>query len=113
MVFGQKGNEGKIWFQEYLKTFYGYARVVRLDLKMNTENVLHVLTKQPLINEPRAFNHESSNYSILESINDGTTVLSMYNNDIISIQVLKTQRENRTYKNNFKSDDGDGDDDEE
>ena len=24
-VIGQKGNEGKTWFQEYLDTFYGYA----------------------------------------------------------------------------------------
>ena len=44
-IIGQKGNEGKTWFQEYLETFYGYARVVRLDLKMKTPNVLHVLTK--------------------------------------------------------------------
>ena len=90
LVIGRKGNEGKTWFQEYLETFYGYARVVRLNLKMKTPNVLHVLTKRPLsttdiylFNEPRAVIHESCNYSIFESIKDGTAVLSKYNNDVI------------------------------
>ena len=27
-VWGQTGNEGKTWFQGYLETLYGYARVV-------------------------------------------------------------------------------------
>ena len=60
-VQGIRGNEGKSWFQEYLAVFYDHARGVRLDLKMKTENVLHVLTKRPLsstniflLNEPRA-----------------------------------------------------------
>ena len=93
-VVGVKGNEGKTWFQEYLETFYGYARVVRLDLKMKTGNVLHVLTKRPLsttdiflFNEPRALNHESCNYSILESIKDGTAVSSKYNNDVMRFKI--------------------------
>ena len=46
-VWGQTGNEGKTWFQGYLGIPYGYARVIRLDLKMKTANVLHALTKQP------------------------------------------------------------------
>ena len=41
-VVGVKGNESKTWFQEYLETSYGYVRVVRLDLKMKTANLLHV-----------------------------------------------------------------------
>ena len=93
-IIGQKGNEGKTWFQEYLETFYGYARVVRLDLKMRTANVLHVLTKRPLsttdiylFNEPRAVNNESCNYSILESIKDGTAVSSKYNNDVMRFKI--------------------------
>ena len=46
-VWGQTGNEGKTWFQGYLEIPYGYARVIRLDLKMKTANGLHALTKQP------------------------------------------------------------------
>ena len=87
-VIGQKGNEGKTWFQEYLETFYGYSRTVRL------ANVLHVLTKRSLgttdiflFNEPRALNHESYNYSILESIKDGTAVSSKYNNDVMRFKI--------------------------
>ena len=93
-IIGRKGNEGKTWFQEYLESFYGYARVVRLDLKMKTSNVLHVLTKRPLsttdiflFNEPRAVTHESCNYSILESIKDGTAVSSKYNNDVMRFKI--------------------------
>ena len=89
-VRGIRGNEGKSWFQEYLASSYGYARVVQLDLKMKTSNVLHALTKQPLsqigiflFNEPRAKNFETCNYSILESIKDGIAVASKYNNDIV------------------------------
>ena len=42
-VQGIRGNEGKSRFQDYyLTVFYGHTRVVRLDLKMKTANVLHV-----------------------------------------------------------------------
>ena len=47
-VIGRKGDEGKTWFQSYMDAFFGYARVVCLDLKMKTANVLHVLTKRSL-----------------------------------------------------------------
>ena len=93
-VQGIKGNEGKSWFQDYLTSFYGHARVVRLDLIMKTANVLHLLTKRPLsstdiflFNEPRAINYESCNYSILESIKDGIAVASKYNGDFLKFKV--------------------------
>ena len=93
-VQGIRGNEGKSWFQDYLAVFYGHARVVRLDLKMKTANVLHVLAKRPLsstniflFNEPRAFNNEICNYSILESIKDGRAVASKYNSDFVQFKV--------------------------
>ena len=67
-VWGQTGNYGKTWFQGNLETLYGYARAVRLDLKMKTANVLHALTKQPLstkdiflFNGPRSTSHELCN----------------------------------------------------
>ena len=93
-VQGIRGNEGKSWFQDYLAVFYGHARVVRLDLKMKTSNVIHVLTKRPLsstniflFNERRAINNEICNYSILESIKDGIAVASKYNNDFVQFKV--------------------------
>ena len=93
-VWGQTGNEGKTWFQGYLETLYGYARVVRIHLKMKIANVIHALTKQPLstkdmflFNEPRSTSHELCNYSILESIKDGSAVSSKYNNDVLRFKI--------------------------
>ena len=93
-VLGINGNEGKTWFQNYLSSVYGYGRVVQLDLKMKTQNVLHALTKRPLsstdiflFNEPRAINNEVCNYNILESIKDGTAVSSKYNTDFLQFKV--------------------------
>ena len=61
---------------------------------MKTPNVLHVLTKRPLcttdiflFNEPRAVTYESCNYSILESIKDGTAISSKYNNDVMRFKI--------------------------
>ena len=91
-VIGKKGNEGKTWFQQYLHTFYGYDRVVRLSLEMKKSNVLHILKKRPLsttdiflFNEPREVNYEILSYSVLESIKDGTAVSSKYDGNIITI----------------------------
>ena len=47
-ICGYKGNEGKSWFQGYLETSYGYSRVVRLDLRNKTSNIMHTLSKRPL-----------------------------------------------------------------
>ena len=38
-ILGVKGNEGKSWLQGYMETFYGYTRVVRLDLRNKTGNI--------------------------------------------------------------------------
>ena len=51
-ICGFSGNEGKSWFQSYLKTFYGYAQVVRLDLQIKTANILHTLSKRLLHKQP-------------------------------------------------------------
>ena len=40
-----------------------------------------------MFNEPRATSHESCNYSILESIKDGTAVSSKYNNDVMRFKI--------------------------
>jgi len=96
-VQGIKGNEGKTWYQDHLATLYGHARVVRLDLKLNSRNVLHVLSKRPLsttdiflFNERRAMNNEACNYTILESIKDGLAVSSKYNSDLLHFKVPNT-----------------------
>ena len=89
-VQGMRGNEGKSWLQDYVAASYGYDRVVQLDLKMKTSNVLHALAKRPLsstdiflFNEPRAVNNEVCNYGVLEAIKDGIAVSSKYNSDVL------------------------------
>ena len=40
-----------------------------------------------MFNEPRAVTYEKCNYSILESIKDGTAVSSKYNNDVMRFKI--------------------------
>ena len=89
-IIGSRGNEGKSWFQGYLETFYGYARVVRLELSNTSPNILHALSKRPLsttdiflFNDTRATSSLSQNYSILENIKDGSAISSKYNSEVI------------------------------
>ena len=77
-VVGEKGNEGKTWFQQYLETAYGYSRVVQLDLKIGTTILVDVLKERSLssadiflFNSPLSCKRKQSNYFIVESIKDG------------------------------------------
>ena len=94
-IWGMNGNEGKSWFQSYLQTFYGYARVVRLDLRNKTPNIMHALSKRPLqttdiflFNDTRASGHIQSkkNYSVLEHIKDGCAISSKYNSNVLTFK---------------------------
>ena len=94
MDLGSRGNEGKSWFQSYLETFYGYSRVVRLDLRNKTSNILYALSKRPLqttdiflFNDTRAGNSSDQNYTVLEQIKDGCAVSSKYNSTVLSFKV--------------------------
>ena len=93
-IWGSRGNEGKSWFQSYLETFYGYSRVVRLDLRNKTSNILYALSKRPLqttdiflFNDTRAGNSSDQNYTVLEQIKDGCAVSSKYNSTVLSFKV--------------------------
>ena len=93
-ICGTKGNEGKSWFQGYLETFYGYARVVRLDLRNKASNVLHALSKRPLqttdiflFNDTRASNFSAQSYAVLEQIKDGCAISSKYNSTVLTFKV--------------------------
>jgi len=94
-IWGSNGNEGKSWFQSYLQTFYGYARVVRLDLRNKTPNIMHALSKRPLqttdiflFNDTRASGHIQSkkNYSVLEHIKDGSAISSKYHSNVLTFK---------------------------
>ena len=91
-VVGRKGNEGKSWFQGYLETLYGYARVVRLDVCNKTSNIFHALSRRPLattdiflFNESRS--HGTQNYTALESIKDGCAIASKYGSQVLNFKI--------------------------
>ena len=91
-IIGEKGDEGKTWFQDYLEDLYGYDRVVQLTADLRTKDILRALSKRPLatidtflFNLPRAIN--SCNYYILESLKDGKAVSSKYDNEILRFKI--------------------------
>ena len=94
-IVGNKGNEGKSWFQGYLETFYGYAHVVRLDLCSSSSDILHALSKRPLsttniflFNDTRSSSrYQCQNYSILENIKDGCAISTKYKSETIRFRV--------------------------
>ena len=113
-IWGSRGNEGKSWFQSYLETFYGYSRVVRLDLRNKTSNILYALSKRPLqttniflFNDTRAGSHSEQNYAVLEQIKDGCAIFSKYNSTVLSFKVpniLIVFSNYRPYEGNLSQD---------
>ena len=92
-VKGVKGNVGKTFFQKYMQSLFGYSRVVQLDLKSKTANILHALRKFPLstadiffLNEARAINYETCCYDVLEMIKDGSATSSKFDSEVIQFK---------------------------
>ena len=109
-ISGDKGNEGKSWFQSYLETFFGYSRVVRLDLRNKTTNIIHTLAKRPLqttdiflFNDTRAGYRKDQNYAVLEHIKDGCTVSAKYDSKVVN---FKTPNILIVFSNNFPNTQG-------
>ena len=77
-VVGEKGNEGKTFFQDQIRQEFGYLRFSALQLGENIRNILHVMGKQCstntdifLFNVPRRGVIFTEQYKILEFIKDG------------------------------------------
>ena len=95
---GNKGNEGKSWFQSYVHAYYGFNRVVRVDLRIKHANICNVLKKRSLgsidiflFNDARSVSGEDHNlYRILEDIKDGQATASKYDNDNIQFKTPNT-----------------------
>ena len=93
-ICGYNGNEGKSWFQDYVETRYGYARVVRLDLRNKTSNILFTLSKRPLqstdiflFNDTRATDQADQNYAVLEQIKDDNAISSKYSSTVLKFKI--------------------------
>ena len=90
-VCGVQGNEGKSFFQAYVESWLGYARVARLDLRNRPCDVLHALAKRPLastdvflfnLTRPKEKDDVVS-YAVIESIKDGYATTTKYNSTTI------------------------------
>ena len=85
------GNEGKSWFQKYLKDIHG-LRVFDANIRRSSKCILHILSKEIvslidifLFNVSRSFNMDEFPYEMLEELKDGKAESIKYNS--IKLQV--------------------------
>ena len=95
-VVGQEGNEGKNWFQKYVKSWLGARRVVTgIDIKANNASIFQALRKCPiatadifLFNIGKSMKQfDKINYDALEQMKDGEPFASRYNSQLLKIRV--------------------------
>ena len=85
-VRGINGNEGKTWFQHFLKERYGWSKTVTgMDIKAKNASLCHALRKRSLattdiflFNVGKAKTEADVNYEVLEKIKDGHIFASKY-----------------------------------
>ena len=95
-VVGKDGNEGKSWFQKYVKSVFGTQRVVSgIDIKANNASIFQALRKCPIVtadiflfNIGKSMNKfDQINYDALEKMKDGEAFASKYNSQQLKIRV--------------------------
>ena len=95
-VVGKEGNEGKNWFQKYVKSWLGARKVVTgIDIKANSASIFQGLRKCPIVTaDIFLFNigkskqkYEKINYDALEKIKDGEAFASKYDSQQLKIRV--------------------------
>ena len=87
-VVGKDGNEGKNWFQNYVKSVYGSRKVVcGINIKNNSANIFQALRKCSIVtadiflfNIGKSMNKfDHINYDALEKMKDGEAFASKCN----------------------------------
>ena len=95
-VVGKEGNEGKSWFQKYVKSWLGARRVVTgIDIKANNASIFQALRKCSIVTaDIFLFNigkskkkFEVINYDALENMKDGEAFASKYDSQQLKIRV--------------------------
>ena len=95
-IVGKDGNEGKSWFQKYVKSMFGTRRVVSgIDIKTSNPSIFQALRKRPLVTaDIFLFNIGKSmkkfdeiNYDVLEKLKDGEAFASKFNSQQLKIRV--------------------------
>ena len=90
------GNEGKTWFQKYLKDIHG-VRVFDANIKKSSKCILHILSKEIvslkdlfLFNVPRSFNMDDFPYEMLEELKDCKAESTKYNSVKLELNTPNT-----------------------
>ena len=85
-VVGERGAEGKSFFQQYLVKTIGSFKVFHTRMDTRPEAILHALSKRQIelidifiFNVPRSFVIEDTPYNLLEDIKDGYSLSTKYN----------------------------------
>ena len=95
-VVGKEGNEGKNWFQRYVKSWLGARRVVTgIDIKANNASIFQALRKCPIATADIFFfnigksmkQFDKINYDALEKMKDGEAFASKYDSQQLKIRV--------------------------
>ena len=95
-VVGKEGNEGKNWFQKYVKSWVGAQRVVTgIDIKANNASIFQALRKCPIATADIFFfnigksmkQFDKINYDALEKMKDGEAFASKYDSQQLKIRV--------------------------
>ena len=95
-IVRKDGNEGKSWFQKYVKSMFGTRRVVSgIDIKTSNASIFQDLRKRPLVTaDIFLFNIGKSmkkfdeiNYDALEKLKDGEAFASKFNSQQLKIRV--------------------------
>ena len=95
-VVGKDGNEGKNWFQKYVKSVYGSRKVVSgINIKNNSANIFQALRKCSIVTVDiflcnvgkSKYKFDPINYDALESIKDGEALAFKYDSQHLKIRV--------------------------
>ena len=95
-VVGKDGDEGKNWFQKYVKSVYGSRKVVSgINIKNNSANIFQALRKCSIVTVDiflcnvgkSKYKFDPINYDALESIKDGEALASKYDSQHLKIRV--------------------------
>ena len=97
-VQGEKCNEGKTWFQEFIESKFGWSRVIcGMDIKLKKSSICQALRKRSLIttdiflfNDGKARTEEDVNYEVLEKIKDGRIIASKYDSTELKLHTPNT-----------------------
>ena len=106
-IVGEKTNEGKSYFQKYIKAMFGTSRVVSgINLKTGSKNICQSLRKHPLATADIFLfnlgkskkNFENVNYEMLEALKDGDAFAEKYDSEKLKI---KTPNVVMVFSNHF------------